>query len=141
VWAHSRANRSKRSSIPSRRGKPPTPSGIYENERSDSRMANRPSCQKACRGTVARKLGLPRPAFSIRQSLRLLASLISSSLSSNGDRLESLARSGWFMLCSCWILLDRVNGVPLDETHDQRAEQRQQHVGNGVGDGERDGGH
>src|SRR5215472_10918845 len=76
--------------MPARLGKPPTPSGRYENERSDSIMAKRPSCQKPWRGTVARKFGLPRPALSIRRFDTLPANLISSSLSSKGDRLASL---------------------------------------------------
>ncbi|SAL84628.1 hypothetical protein AWB67_06728 [Caballeronia terrestris] len=59
------------------------------NERSDSRIAKRPSCQKPWRGVVARKLGLPRPALSIdrlagRSTAPPPAALMSSSFSSNG---------------------------------------------------------
>src|SRR6201996_2264991 len=94
----SRRNRSKRSVSPSRRGKPPTPSGIYANERSDSRIAKRPSCQKPWRGMVARKFGLPRPALSIetfagRSTAPPPAALISSSFSSNGLSAASLSCS------------------------------------------------
>ncbi len=94
----SRAKISKRSSSPSRFGKPPSPSGIWANERSDSRIAKRPSCQKPWRGIVARKFGLPRPALSIdafagRDTAPPPAALMSSSFSSNGLSEAILDRS------------------------------------------------
>ncbi len=111
--------------------------------RTTARLAHReqPKLQEAmARQRWPGSSGLPRPALSIRRlALASLASWISSSLSSNGERLrEFLCRDP---VCLQSIALPRGRGWGSDQADHERPQQGQQHVGQRVGDGERHGGH
>src|SRR5262245_20662054 len=117
-------------------------------------MAKRPSWKKPCRGSVARKFGLPRPALSIERLLSL-ATWMRASLSSKGLRVASFSISLKSMDISCLRRMTterarkaaaargsgRAGEGSSGEGDHQRPEQREQHVGQRVGDGERHRGH
>src|SRR5215831_21265176 len=116
--------------MPSAWGMPPSPASCSIT-RLLSVMANWPSRKKPSRGVVAIQFGLPRPAFKnadcvVREVF--LASLISSSLISNGLSVSKLRSSNTSMVIS-FLLTSRHED---DYDHSPNCEQG---VPYGVGDG------
>src|SRR5215472_5966803 len=94
-------------------------------------MANCPSKKKPSRGVVAIQFGLPRPAFRkadcvVREVF--FASLMSSSLISNGLSVSKLRSSSTSMIISSLL----TSGHQNDQNH---SPDRKQRVTDGVGDG------